>query len=267
MSAEPDDDARPRTLREELTSHEMRERYRTQMLASIGGWSGSVIAAIPTVVFVIVNFFASLRTAVFAAVGAAVVLALYRLARRQSALQAVSGLVGVVIAAAIAGGTGQARNYFLIGIVTSFVYGAAFLISMLVRRPLVGLVWEFLDPIGKHHPSEDDVEPADEPVAGEPAPSLETVEPPDSPDSLDPEPPWYRHRQLLRAYQWATLVGVVLFFARGITQTVFYRPGAEVELGVVKIVMGYPLWIVAVLLAFWIVRRTRHRLYPPAPTA
>lgn len=260
MSDLPDDPARARTLREELTSHEMREKYRSQMLASIGGWTGSVIAAIPTVVFVVVNFVASLRTAVFAAVGSAVVLALYRLARRQSPLQAVSGLVGVVIAAAIAGGTGQARNYFLIGIVTSFVYGAAFLVSMLLRRPLVGLVWEFLDPIAKHHPSERDVDPTG------PADPSDLAGPTDpATPAAEPEPPWYRHRELLRAYQWATFVGVVLFLARGITQTVFFRPGAEVELGVVKIVMGYPLWIVAVLLAFWIVRRTRHRLYPPAP--
>ncbi len=246
---------RQRTLREELTSHEMREKYRSQMMASIGGWSGTVIASIPTVVFVIVNLATSLRTAIYAAIGSAIVLALYRLARRQSVLQALSGLVGVVIAAVIAGGTGQARNYFLIGILTSFAYGLAFLISMLVRRPLVGLVWEFLDPIGRHHPTDDDVEPAGAPAAvpddGDPLPGAEGA------------PPWYRHRALLRAYQWASLSGVVLFMTRGIVQTVLYSLDETTSLGVVKLVMGYPLWIAAVIFSFWIVRRTRHRLYPP----
>lgn len=237
---------RQRSLREELTSHEMREKYRSQMMSSIGGWTGTVIATIPTVVFVAVNIGASLRTAVIAAVGSAVVLALYRLARRQSVLQAASGLVGVVIAAAIAARTGEARNFFLVGILLSFAYGAAFLISMLVRRPLVGLAWEFLDPISRHHPTDADVDPADAPAEARPA-----------------EPPWYRHRQLLRAYQWATLSGVVLFMTRGVVQLVLYSLDETTSLGIVKIVMGYPLWISAVIFSFWIVRRTRHKLYPP----
>lgn len=255
MTVEPPDRGDPvevperqRTLREELTSHEMREKYRSQMLASIGGWTGTVIAAIPTVVFVAVNIASSLRTAVYAAVGSAVVLALYRLARKQSVLQALSGLIGVVIAAAIARGTGEARNFFLIGILTSFAYGLAFLISMLVRRPLVGLVWEFLDPISKHHPTAADVDPA---AVGEPASTART------------EPPWYRHRDLLRAYQWATLSGVVLFTTRGVVQTILYALDETTSLGIVKIVMGYPLWIAAVIFSFWIVRRARHKLYPP----
>lgn len=240
---------RQRSLREELTSHEMREKYRSQMMASIGGWTGTVIATIPTVVFVAVNIGASLRTAVIAAIGSAVVLALYRLARRQSVLQAASGLVGVVIAAAIAARTGEARNFFLVGILLSFAYGAAFLISMLVRRPLVGLAWEFLDPISRHHPTDADVDPADPPAA---------------PAATRPaEPPWYRHRQLLRAYQWATFSGVVLFMTRGVVQTILYALDETTSLGIVKIVMGYPLWIGAVIYSFWIVRRTRHKLYPP----
>ena len=230
----PERPDRQRSLREELTSHEMREKYRSQMMASIGGWTGTVIATIPTIVFVAVNIGASLKTAVIAAIGSAVVLALYRLARRQSVLQAASGLVGVVIAAAIAARTGEARNFFLVGILLSFAYGLAFLVSMLVRRPLVGLAWEFLDPISRHHPT-------------------------DGPD----EPRWYRHRQLLRAYQWATLSGVVLFMTRGIVQTILYALDETTSLGIVKIVMGYPLWISAVIFSFWIVRRTRHRLYPP----
>ena len=57
------------------------------MLASIGGWSGALIAAIPTAVFVIVNVTASLRAAIIAAVASALVLTGYRLARRQSIQQ------------------------------------------------------------------------------------------------------------------------------------------------------------------------------------
>ncbi|MHA3702739.1 DUF3159 domain-containing protein [Jatrophihabitans sp. YIM 134969] len=238
--SEEDESARPRTLREELTSPEMRERYRSQMLASIGGWTGTVIAAIPTIVFVIVNLVAALSTAIYWAVGSAVALALYRVVRRESVLQAASGLIGVGIAAAIAAYTGEARNFFVVGIVTAFAYGIAMLLTMIVRRPFVGLVWEFLDPIDKHHPTDADVDGPHPPAV-----------------------PWYRHRQLLRAYQWATLAGVVVFLARGVVQWILYSLDETTSLGIVKIVMGYPLWIAAVIFSFWIVRRTRHKLYPP----
>lgn len=209
---------------------DLRETYRKQMLASIGGWTGTVITAIPTVVFVIVNAATSLRPAVVAAVGAALALASYRLARKQPAQQALTGLVGVVIAALIAARTGQARGYFLLGIVTSFVYGSAFLVSVLVRRPLVGLAWEFLDPT----PSV----PGQTPV------------------------PWYRRPQLLNAYVLATLGGMAVFFARGIVQWALYKKNATGWLAFTRVAMGYPLWILAVGFGFWVVRRARQRMLP-----
>ncbi|HVD89739.1 MAG TPA: DUF3159 domain-containing protein, partial [Jatrophihabitantaceae bacterium] len=123
-----------------------REQYRQQLLTSLGGWSGTVVTAIPTVVFVAVNALAGLRPAIGAAIASAVFLAIYRVLRKQPVQQAVTGLIGVVIASLIAGGTGQARGYFLWGIWTSFAYAAAFAVSLIVRRPIVGLAWEFLDP-------------------------------------------------------------------------------------------------------------------------
>ncbi|MBN9619235.1 MAG: hypothetical protein J0H43_05830, partial [Actinobacteria bacterium] len=48
---------------------DLKETVRQQMLASIGGWSGAIITAIPTTVFIIVNVTTTLRTAIYAAVG------------------------------------------------------------------------------------------------------------------------------------------------------------------------------------------------------
>lgn len=207
---------------------DLRETYRTQLRTSIGGWSGTLITALPTVVFIIVNTVTTLRVAVVAAVATAAALAGYRLARKQSTQQALSGLLGVVIAAAIAARTGQARGYFLLGIWTSFLYAVPFLASVLVRRPLIGLLWEFLDP----------------------AP----------PDPDDPSRPWYRRRPLLRAYTIATLIGTALFLARGIVQATLYRDDATGWLAVARIAMGYPLYIVAVAAGYWVVRRVRRDL-------
>ena len=204
---------------------DLRETYRRQLIASIGGWTGTVITAIPTVVFVIVNALASLRPAIFAAVGAALALAVYRMARKQSAQQAISGLFGVLIAALIAARTGQARGYFLFGIWTSFAYAVPFAISVLVRRPLVGLLWEFLDP---------------------------------SPGGEDT--PWYRRRALLVAYSLATLGATVVFLARGVVQATLYKDHATGWLAFARVAMGYPLYLAAVGFAFLVVTRARRSL-------
>jgi hypothetical protein len=215
---------------------DLRETYRKQMLASIGGWTGTVIAAIPPVVFVIVNAVAGLRPAIIAAIGSAVLLALYRVVRRQSVQQALTGLFGVVVAALIAARTGQARGYFLLGIWSSFAYGGVFAASILVRRPLVGLFWEFLDP--------------------SPEP-----EQPERPEQSHHHPegarPWYRRRRLLRAYSWATLGGTAVFLARGFVQLTLFRHNATGWLAFARVSMGFPLWLLAVGFGFWVVRRAR----------
>lgn len=204
---------------------DLRETYRKQMLDGIGGWTGTVITAIPPVVFVIVNAIAGLRPAIFAAVGAAIALTIYRLIRKQSVQQALTGLFAVVIAAVIAARTGEARGYFLLGIWSSFAYAAGFAVSVLVRRPAVGLLWEFLDPM----PGQD---------GG----------------------PWHRRRALVRAYDIATVAATVVFLARGVVQLTLYNRDHTGWLAVARISMGYPLYIAAVGFGFWIVSRARRRL-------
>jgi hypothetical protein len=199
-----------------------RELYRSQLLRGIGGWTGMVIAAIPPVVFVIVNAVAGLRPAIFAAIGAGVVLAGYRVARRQSVQQAVSGLAAVVVAALIAARTGEARGYFLLGIWASFAYAVPLAISVAVRRPLVGVLWEFLDPV-------------------------------------DTGGPWYRSRPLRRAYSLITLVATGVFLARGTVQWALYGNDATGWLAFTKVAMGYPLYVAAVVFGLWYGSRARRR--------
>lgn len=205
---------------------DLRETMRQQMLASIGGWSGALITAIPTAVFIVVNVASSLSVAIWSAVGSAVLLTGYRLARRQSIQQAVSGLFGVLVAALIAARTGHARDYFLFGIWTSFLYAVPFAISIVVRRPLVGLLWEFLDP-----------SPAD-----------------------GDDRPWTKRRPLLVAYMWATAAVTAVFLARGSVQAALYHRDSTGWLAFARIAMGYPLFIAAVGFSFWIVRRARRRI-------
>lgn len=219
-----------------MSADQLRERTRQQLLASFGGWSGTVISAIPLVVFVAVNAASHrLRTAIWAAVAVAVLLAVYRLIRRQSVQQAGAGLVSVLVAAAIAGRTGQARGFFLLGIAGSILYGAVFLVTLLVRRPLVGLLWEFLDP----------------------APLPEGTK-------------WYRVPLLRRAYDLATLAATLMFAARAAVQLSLFQDNKTGWLAVTKIVMGFPLYLVVLAFGFWVIRRARQALpsrpdEPPAP--
>jgi uncharacterized protein DUF3159 len=208
---------------------DLRETFRQQTIASIGGWTGALITAIPTAVFITVNIAASLRVAIVSAVASALLLAGYRVIRKQSTQQALSGLFGVLVAAAIAARTGEARGFFLLGIWTSFAYAVPFAVSMLLRRPLVGLLWEFLDPT----PATDDV-------------------------------PWHRRRPLLLAYTWATLAATAVFLSRGIVQAALYHRDSTGWLAFARIAMGYPLFIAAVAFSYWVVRRARLRLEPAA---
>lgn len=207
---------------------ELRETYRKQLLDSIGGWTGTLITALPPVVFVIVNTTSGLRPAIIAAVATGIALTIYRLVRKQSIQQAISGLFGVLIAALIAARTGQARGYFLLGIWGSFLYAVPFVVSVVVRRPVIGLLWEFLDPS------------------------------PDDP--AYPGRPWHKRKPLMRAYTIATLIGAVLFLARGIVQATLYHENATGWLAFARVAMGYPLYIAAVGAGYWIVRRARHEM-------
>ena len=65
-----------------------------------------------------------------------------RIARRRPVTQAIAGVFGVGIAAYIAYRTDSAKGYFLLGIWSYLLYGGALLLSMLVRWPLIGVIWE-----------------------------------------------------------------------------------------------------------------------------
>jgi hypothetical protein len=189
------------------------------LVESIGGWRGLVDSGLPVVVFVAVNALAGLTAAIWAAVGAGVVLFALRLARRESVQQAVSGFLGVAVAAFIAARTGEAKGFFLLGIWASFVYAGVFLASVLVRRPVVGLIWEYVDGAG----------------SGD----------------------WRRDKPLLRVYTWCTLVWVAVFLARGLVQRYLYEEDQTGWLAAARLGMGYPLTIGALAISVFAVRRVR----------
>lgn len=197
-------------------------KSESTILERVGGVSGLVLAGVPTFAYVIANAIAGLDAAVVVAVAVSVGLIVFRRVRKQPLQPAMSGLLGVVVAALIAYYTGSAENYFLPGIWISAVMAAVFTVSVLVRRPLVGVIWNVLRSSG-------------------------------------PDPQWRDDRLALRGFDIATLAFVALFAARFVVQQWLYDGGHTGWLAVARICMGYPLLGAALLVVFWAVRRANRR--------
>ena len=186
------------------------------LLEQMGGVSGLAYSAVPVVVFVVVNAVTSLMPAIWSAIGVGVAIAVVRVVRREPLQPAISGLLGVLVCSFIAYRSGDAKGFFLLGIWTSLVYGAVFLVSVLVRWPLVGAAWSALNGTGFE---------------------------------------WRRHRRAMRGYDLATLAWVLVFAAKFAVQQWLYSADQTGWLAVARIAMGYPMTALALLVTVWAVRR------------
>ena len=188
------------------------------LLEAMGGGHGIADSSIPGLAFVIAYTVSGqdLEVAVWAAVAIGVVLLGVRLARRETLQFAIAGFVGVAIAAFIAQKTGKAENFFLPGLFLNLGYALAYLISIVVRWPLIGVL------VG--------------PLVGE---GME----------------WRKDPRLLRVYTRASWVWVGLFALRLAVQLPLYLAGDLVALGVAKTAMGFPIFAVAVWLSYLIMRK------------
>jgi hypothetical protein len=175
---------------------------------AIGGWRGIIDSGLPTMVFITVYIITGqqLQPSVIAAVIAGFLIVAWRLLRRQPLQQVAAGIIGLAISAIFTWRTGKAENFFLPGLLTNIAYGSAFLVSILVRWPLLGIAMGYLTSEGTS---------------------------------------WRRDPSLRRAYAAASWLWVLLFFGRLIIQVPLYLAGWVTALGIVKIVTGWPLFLAA----------------------
>ncbi|WP_279102780.1 DUF3159 domain-containing protein [Gordonia bronchialis] len=190
------------------------------VLEQLGGVSGLIYSTVPIVVFVPVNSFFGLRAAIIAALATAVAVFGVRLLRREALTPAVSGVIGVAICVFIAHRVGDAKGYFLFGIWTTLVYALVFVVSIVVRWPLVGVAWHLVNGQGTG---------------------------------------WRRDRRILHAYDLATALWALVFAARYLLQSQLYDHDQTGWLAVARISMGWPLTAVAVLGTILLVRRATTR--------
>ncbi len=116
------------------------------LLAGIGGPLGISEAILPATTFSIVYAVTKQALpAVASAAGLSVLFILVRLIRRQSLQQAIIGALAIALASFLAlRDGGQAADYFLTGFFTNAAYGLVLLISVLIRRPIMGYVAQLL---------------------------------------------------------------------------------------------------------------------------
>jgi hypothetical protein len=118
------------------------ERPTPQALwSAVGGVRGLVEAILPGFLFLVVFVItAEVAPSVLIPAAVAVLFVIARLATRSPVVPAVVGLVGVALSAGLALITGRAEENFLLGFMINGVWLVALLTSLLVRRPLVGVV-------------------------------------------------------------------------------------------------------------------------------
>lgn len=189
---------------------------------AIGGPVGMAETTIPGVAFVAAYGISGSNTDVAAgvAVGLALVLSVLRLARHQSPRHALFGLAGVALAAFVARSSGRAENFYLPGLLANAAYATAFVGSVVVRWPLVGVIVSQLDGEGSG---------------------------------------WRADPVRVRAFTRATWLWAGMFALRLGVQLPLYLAGTVIALGIARTAMSVPLFAVALWLTWLLVRGSRAR--------
>lgn len=189
---------------------------------AIGGWRGLIDSALPSMLFILIFVYQkNLNNALVASLAIGGVLLVIRLFERKSLTQVFSGFIGLSISVFLTWRTKDASNFFLTGIVTNGIYGFFLLISVLIRKPLIGYLVGSL--VGD--------------TSG-----------------------WLKHPLLVRAYTTVTWLWVAVFSLRLLVQIPLYLNDNIALLGTVKIFMGWPLYLFAVWLTYQIVQTARAKI-------
>lgn len=195
------------------------ELVRHELGRTLGGVRGMVEAALPFIGFT-VAWVASraLYLALGVALGTALVLAVVRLAQHSSLKFVAQAVVPTAIAALIATRTGRAEDVFLPGILYNGGLAVVSLVTVAVRRPLVGFV------VGA---------------------------------ALEDPTGWIRDSALVRMSSRLTLVLAVPYVLRFVVQLPLFLAGQVVWLAVAKVVLGWPLLLAALFVIGLLLSRGR----------
>jgi hypothetical protein len=197
---------------------EAEERERAESIyEAVGGPLGIAESTLPFIVFTTVWALTGndIKIGGIAAVSVTAALAVARILKRETVQFALSGVVGVAFGAFVANRTGNAEDFFLPGILINAGSAAAYLISIAVRRPLLGLIVSAVTGEGNR---------------------------------------WYRDEERRQAYSRASWIWVGLFCFRLSIQLPLYLTGAVGPLAVARVITGLPLFALGLWLSYALLR-------------
>jgi hypothetical protein len=177
----------------------------------LAGRSSFLDSLLPPILFVLLNVIWGVQVAIWASLGLAVAIAIYRLFRRQSLLYALGGAGGVALAAAVAYLLGRAEGFFLPTIITGGISLLLALVSVLVGRPMVA----YTSYVARRWP-------------------------------LD----WYWHPKVRPSYSEVTWMWVVFFGLRLLLQFNLFQQAEASLLGVVQFLTGWPATILLLIASY-----------------
>lgn len=192
----------------------------------LGGRRGVVDTTAPGVALVIVDAFAPLGWAIAVSLTVAAGLAVVRRLRGQPLRQAVMGLGGLAVAAALTAFTGDAKTYFLPGILASAGYAVVTLVSIAVGRPLLGYIAALLDRGYSH---------------------------------------WRDDAELRRRAAYATAMWCTVFATRAFVQGYLYVNGGDGWLAPARLGLGLPLAALALAGTLFVLDGQRREPVPVEP--
>ncbi|MEU4645556.1 DUF3159 domain-containing protein [Micromonospora sp. NPDC023814] len=193
---------------------------RPESLADLlGGRRGAVDATLPPVAFAVGWLIGG--HSLWAGVGAAVVtgtaLAGWRLRRGDRPRSVLVGLLAVCVAALVALRTGRAENFFLVQLLSNAASALAWVVSIAVRWPLLGVV------VGV---------------------------------ALGQRSRWRRDPALLRAYGRGSWVWAATYVLRVLVFLPLWLGGQVVALTVARVALTWPLVATALAVSWVVVRRS-----------
>lgn len=187
----------------------------TNLFSAIGGVRGVIESTAPGFLFLVVfTVTGDLVPSVAAPVIVAIAILVTRLAQRLPVLPAVSGGIGIALSAGFALWTGRAEDNFVGGFIINSISMTVMLVSILIRRPLIGLLTSML-------------------VSENPARTSTIVR---------------------RAAYLATVVWACFFGLRLLVQVPLYLAQATTALAATKLLMGVPLYAALLWLTWLMMR-------------
>ena len=189
------------------------ELLRDKLSEAIGGWRGAVESAVPTLAFALAwARTADLRTALVVAGACVGVLLVVRLVQRQDPRFIAYAAVGVGISAFFALRSGRAEDAFLPGMLQNAALLLILLVTNLTRWPLFGFVVGVAEP-----------------------------------EAFAEDPTWWRrHRGIVTVAARLAWVLIALNVVRLAIMVPLYLAEQVAALGVAKVVLGWPAYLLAV---------------------